>query len=130
LAQPEQADEILSILYDVLDPFVGHLPSKQKLLELTGQRLVFCAVQNGRILAAVCLERMGKCGIYIYQDAVIKAYQSSGIGIWLLQFALANFQDCCRFSSWTEDSNKASNRMHRMMGMEYDGLKDSILIYQ
>lgn len=129
-ASAGDADEILMLLDNVFDPLVSHLPDKDKLLALIDQGLVFCILQEGRIIAVVCLERIGRQGIYLYQDAVIDEYRSTGVGILLLQFALYQFRDCRSFTSWTEDSNTPSNRMHRGLGMAYDGLKDAVLIYR
>ena len=113
---------------NTLDPLAGHLPSKEKLLSLIRHGLVFQASLDGDLVAAVCLEKTGKAGIYIYQIAVSKCHRSTGIGSRLLQYALSHFQDYLVFTSWVEDQNIASNRIHQKLGMKQDGLKDTVLL--
>lgn len=130
VAIKEDCDRILQILYDIFDPFVSHLPSREKLLSLIEDKLVFCAISDESIIAVVCLEKVGKKAIYSYQDAVLQQYQSTGIGMLLLQFAFYQFRECTQYTSWSEDKNHASNRMHKALGMSYDGLKDHVLIFE
>lgn len=129
-ANEEESGCILRILEDTFDAKVSHLPAKDYLCRLIAEKMVFCAEYNREIVAVVCLEKLGKKAIYLYQDAVIEPVRSTGIGILLLQFALFRFKNYSRFVSWTEDKNTASNRMHRALGMTYDGLKDYVLIYE
>ncbi len=127
-ASREDAGKVEDILCRTFDPLVSHLPDREKILRLIGQRLVYLAVREGEPVALVCLEKVGKLGIYLYQDAVIEECRSSGIGILLLQYALRQHKGCMNYTSWTEDTNKPSNRMHRMLGMVHDGLMDIVLL--
>lgn len=129
-AVEKDIDCILQILGETFDPLTSHLPSLKKLLSLIEAKSVFCAVNNGKIIAVTCLEKLGRKAVYSYQDAVLRPYQSTGIGILLLQYALYQFRECTNYTAWTEDNNLASNRMHRALGMSYDGLKDHVLIYE
>lgn len=124
----KDAERIEVLLRNTLDPLAGHLPSKEKLLSLIRHGLVFQASLDGDLVAAVCLEKTGKAGIYIYQIAVSKCHRSTGIGSRLLQYALSHFQDYLVFTSWVEDQNIASNRIHQKLGMKQDGLKDTVLL--
>lgn len=121
---------ILKILGDTFDPNIAHLPTKAYLHSLIDKDMVFCAEYDGEIVAVVCLDKLGRKTVYLYQDAVIEPFRSTGIGILLLQFALYRFKEYPRFVTWTEDKNTASNRMHEALGMAYDGLKDHVLIYE
>lgn len=130
VAVPEQADEVLALLFRIFDPYVSKLPNKKQLEALIKQDLVFCAVHSEKVIAAVCLQRVGRAGIYIYQIAVSKEQRSVGLGGALLQFALRQFTDCSNFTSWIESGNEASQRLHQALGMRLDGLVDTILIYK
>lgn len=127
-ASREDAGKVEDILCRTFDPLVSHLPDREKILRLIEQRLVYLAVREGEPVAVVCFERVGKLGIYLYQDAVIEECRASGIGILLLQYALSQHKGCVNYTTWTEDSNKPSNRMHRMLGMVRDGLMDIVLL--
>ena len=126
----EQTEEILALLYSVFDPYVSKLPNKGQLDALIGQKLVFCAVRNGKVIAVVCLQKVGKTGIYIYQIAVSPKHRAAGLGSSLLQFALCRFSTFSSFTSWIEDNNVASCRMHQALGMRPDGLADGVLVYR
>lgn len=129
-AEKEDCQHILNMLYKTFDPYVSHLPSKQKMVSLIEDKLVFCAIKDKKIIAVVCLEKVGKKGIYSYQNVVEKEYRSVGLGSSLLQFAFYQFRECTQYTAWIEDKNIASNRMHKALGMSYDGLKDHVLIFE
>lgn len=130
IAKASDCKAILHILYKYFDPYVSHLPNAEKLLRLIENQLVFCAVNDGEIIAVVCLDRIGEKTIYSYQVVVVEEYRTAGIGVILMQYALYHFRTCTRYIAWTEDSNVTSNRIHKALGMSYDGLKDHVLIYE
>lgn len=129
-AEEDDCDVILRILRGSFDPLVSHLPSREKLLALIKEKLVFCAYNSGEILAVVCLEKQGKLKVYSYQNVVREEYRRAGLGSSLLQFALSQFRDCTQYTAWIEDGNLPSRRMHKALGMSPDGLKDHVLIYE
>lgn len=130
IAEINDLEEIYQLLMMVFDPYVSHLPNKEKLYALIKNKLVFCAYSESKLVSTVCLERVGKTGIYVYQDAVLEKYRSTGIGIYLVLYALSYYKDSTTFTSWTEDKNKSSNRMHNFLGFEHDGLKNIVFIYK
>ncbi len=93
-------------------------------------KLVFCTVDNGKIIAVTCLEKLGRKAVYSYQNAVLERYRAMGIGGRLLQYSLYQFRECTQYSAWIEDSNIVSKRMHNAIGFTPDGLKDHVLIYE
>lgn len=130
VAVPEQADDIFALLYRVFDPYVSKLPNKKQIEVLIEQELVFCAVRGGKLIAAVCLQKVGKTGIYIFQIAVSQEHRSTGVGSALVQFALCRFTTFTNLTSWIENGNEASCRLHQALGMRPDGLVDVILLYK
>lgn len=129
-ARPEYADRILEMLNGTFDPYVSHLPSREKLLDLIHDDLVYCILKDGEIAAVECLEKIGSHGIYIYQGVVEKEYRGSGFGGQLLQFSLNQYQDSLTFTTWVEEGNMGPIRKHQKNGMTFDGLQDAVLIYR
>ncbi len=129
-ACPEDADRILEMLQETFDPYVSHLPSRKKLLDLIGDRLVYCIRKDGAVAAVECLERIGRHGIYIYQGVVETKYRGSGFGGILLQHCLNQYRHSLTFTTWVEEGNEGPLRRHRQNGMTFDGLQDAILIYR
>lgn len=127
---PQDADALMSLFLRTFDPFDAHFPTRERLLSDISDGLVFHACDGGEIIAAVCLEKIGKREIYLFLDAVEETHRSSGIGVLLLQYALWHFRDYPSYMTWTNDMNKPSNRMHKALGMSYDGLKDIIMLYR
>lgn len=121
---------ILRMLNETFDQYISHLPSKEKLLSLIENQLVFCASNDEEIIAVVCLEKIGAKAIYSYQNAVLERYRAMGIGGRLLQYGLYQFRECTQYSAWIEDNNIVSKRMHNTIGFTPDGLKDHVLIYE
>lgn len=127
---PQDADELMSLFQQTFDPFDAHFPTSEQLLKDILDGLVFHARDGEKIIAAVCLEKIGKREIYLFLDAVAETHRSSGVGVLLLQYALWHHRDYPSYMTWTNDMNKPSNRMHKALGMSYDGLKDIIMIYR
>lgn len=126
----DQTEEILAFLYRIFDPYESKLPNREQMADLIGQKLVFCAVENGRVIGVVCLQKTGRTGVYIYQVAVSNEHRSAGVGSALLQFALRPFNRFSTFTSWIKDGNEASRRLHQALGMQPDGLVDAVLLYR
>lgn len=129
-ARPEHTDKILDMLNGTFDPFVSHLPSREKLRSLIGEGLVYCVLKDGEIAAVECLERIGNHGIYIYQGVVEKKYRGLGFGGQLLQYSLNQYPDSLTFTTWVEEGNTGPIRKHQGNGMTFDGLRDAVLIYR
>jgi len=130
-ACPEEASEILNLLVQTFDPYVSHLPSKEKLLRLINDRLIYRIVKDSKVVAVECLEKVGTHGLYLYQGAADPAYRGQGLGSYVLQYCLNSFRDSCTFFTvWVEEGNSGSlGKMHRI-GMAFDGLQDEVLIYK
>ena len=125
------APGILSLINETFDPLTGHLPNREKLMDLIKSGTVFHVFMDTQYAAVVCLEKKGKNSIYIYLDIVAQPYRGRGIGKLLLQYALWQYRECPCVTSWTpDDPSLVNNRMHEALGMVRDGLKDSILIYR
>lgn len=130
IAEASDLDAIDQLLTAVFDPYVAHLPTKEKLFALIKDKLAFCAYSESKLVAAALFERIGKTGLYYYQDAVVEEYRATGIGIYLSLYALSYYKDSTTFTSWTEDKNKSSNRMQKFLGYERDGLKNIVFLYE
>lgn len=126
----EDIDEINILLNEVFDPYVSHLPSKEKLEKLIKDNLVFCVKEENKIVAVFCFELLGNESIYFYQDAVHKDYQGTGIGVLLLHYALQEYKTMKNFTGWIEYTNSVSEKMHSFLGMKKDGLMDYVFIYK
>ncbi len=129
-SRPEDARLLMDLFERTFDPFDAHFPTRERLLADIEDQLVFHARDGEEIVAAVCLEKIGRREIYLFLDAVEENHRSSGVGVLLLQYALWHYRDYPSYMTWTNDTNKASNRMHKALGMSYDGLKDTIMIYR
>lgn len=127
---PEEADEALDLLWTIFDPLVSHLPDREALLALIREGLVFRALKNGKIVAVVCFEKKGRHSLYLYQDAVLQEYQSTGVGVLLLHYAVNRYQGYQTYTTWIEDRNRASIRMQTAMGLTLDGLRDAVMVYR
>ncbi len=127
-AELEDTEEIYRILYDTFDPVFSQLPTKEFLMELIKDGLVFCALMKGKIAAVECMQKVGRNGIYCYELAVIPKYRNSGVGCYVWQYAVSHFPECRNFTSWTDNRNTASNHLHEMLGFAYDGLLDYVLL--
>lgn len=129
-SRPEDAQPLMDLFERTFDPLDAHFPTRERLLADIEDGLVFHALDEGKIVAAVCLEKISRHEIYLFLDAVEQAHRSSGVGVLLLQYALWHYRDYPNYMTWTNDTNKVSNRMHKALGMSYDGLKDAIMIYR
>lgn len=129
-AVQDNTDKILTILTDTFDPYYSWLPTKEFLIELIDEGLVFCAEKRGEIIAVTCFQKVGRNGIYSYLLAVVPELRSSGIGYMLWQYALSHFRDCHNFTSWADDTNIPSIHLHEVAGFTLDGLKDYVLVWQ
>lgn len=128
IAEAGDLDAVDQLLTAVFDPYVSHLPTKEKLAALIKDKLVFCAYSENKLIATVVFERIGKRGIYYYQNAVVEEYRATGIGVYLSLYAHSHYKDSTTFTSWTEDKNKSTNRKHKFLGYERDGLKNIVFI--
>lgn len=127
-ASMEDTSRIYKIIYDEFEPLTDHLPSVDKVRTLINDNLVFCAQYNNDIIGVVCIENLGKKSKYVYIDVVVPKYKNTGVGICMLQYAFKTFPNDTLYTSWTDNRNKASNRMHKFFGFTRDGLIDNILI--
>lgn len=129
-AMPEDTDEILDGLWETFDPLVSHLPNRELLLNLIEQKLVIRLKNNEKIVAAICMERVGKQGIYCYQVYVSPAQRKKGYGRLIFQTAVNCFHNCRPFTIWVEDSNTVAAELYHSFGFISDGLRNTILIYR
>lgn len=131
LACPQDVEEIVELLNQVFDPYVSHLPKREKLLYLIENQLIYCVKKDGRVIGAECFERIGKQGLYLYQSVVEQKYRGSGLGSLLWQYSLYHLQDSYFFLTvWVEDNNFGPIQKYQSGGLSFDGLKDAILIYR
>lgn len=120
---------IMDMFSCTFDERVSHLPDYAALKVLVDQNLVFCARKQDDIAAVVCLERVGKNGLYLYQIAVNKDYRNHGLGIKIGKFAFGSFDDCKSYVSWVETDNEGSQRLHKRLGFRGDGIMTRIMFY-
>lgn len=120
---------IMDIFSCTFDEKISHLPDHAVLKDLVDQNLVFCAREQDDIAAVVCLERVGKNGLYLYQIAVNKTYQRRGLGIKIGKYAFGSFDDCKSYVSWVETDNEGSQRLHKRLGFRGDGIMTCVMFY-
>lgn len=134
LVQPalvEECDKIFSFLWETFDPYIYHLPSREKLLQLINERLVYRIVKNGEIAAVQCLERIGSRGLYIYEGAVAPKYRGIGLATLIIPYIPLCYADSCSFFTvWVENGNERSLQVLEKSGAVFDGLEDSVLIFR
>lgn len=128
VAEEHHLDEVFCVLNSVFDPMISHLPTKDKLRELIISKCVYLAINDEGVVGVWICELRGKKSIYFYQNAVLKEYQGTGIGILLFHYALSKYMDFKDYSAWVEDSNIPSINMHKYVGMQPDGLKNYIFV--
>lgn len=129
-AIPEDVDEILDGLWEIFDPLVSHLPNRELLLKLIEQKLVVRLKKDGKIVAVICMKRVGKKGIYCYQVYVSPAQRKKGYSRLVFQTAVNCFRNCQPFTIWVEDSNTVAAELYHSFGFVSDGLRNTILIYR
>lgn len=129
LATEADITSIMDMFSCTFDKRISHLPDYAALKDLVDQNLVFCAREQYDIAAVVCLERVGKNGLYLYQIAVNKAYQCRGLGIKIGKYAFGNFDYCKSYVSWVETDNEGSQRLHKRLGFRGDGIMTCIMFY-
>lgn len=129
-AGPEDTDEILSELQAIFDPFVSHLPDRDRLLRLIEQKLVLRVKDGEKIAAVACMERVGKRGVYCYQVFVSPEQRGKGYGRLIYRIAADRFRGCRPYTTWVEDSNTQVLKIWGQFGFLPDGLRDTILIYR
>lgn len=129
IAAQKDSGKVQNLLENNFDPLVSHLPSEDELMELINRGWVFCVHKGGDLCAAACMKMLGEKTAYLYQYVVSPEIRGLGVGSAIFQFAMNQFKNCVFFTSWTEDNNFASNRIHEKFGMHRDGLKDCVLIY-
>ena len=130
-ALPEDCEPIFSLLCETFDPYVSHLPSREKLLRLINDQLVYRIVENGEIAAVQCLERTGTRGLYIYQTLVAPPYRGRGLGTLVIPYIPGCCAGSCSFFTvWVIDGNERSIRVLQRSGAVFDGLEDTVLIFR
>lgn len=129
-AMPEDTDEILAGLWETFDPLVSHLPDRELLLSLIKQKLVVRLKNDGKIVAVICMERVGKQGIYCYQGYVSPNQRGKGYGRLIYQIAVDRFRKFYPFTTWVEDSNIQVLKIWNGFGFQPDDLRNTILIYR
>ena len=130
IAKLEDLNSISSLLKEVMDPLIAHLPTEVKLQNLIKNNLVFCAEFNDKIIGVYCMENVGSNGIYLYQDGVLPDYQGTGIGVKLLHFALNRYPQMKRYTAWIEENKKKKKKMNSFVGLKKDKLIEYVFIYK
>lgn len=129
-AKLEDVNEIKKLLDEVFDPYVSHLPDKDKLINLVKSNLVFCIKDNNKIVAVFCFEKFWNESFYVYQIAVHKDFRGCGLGKNVVHYALSNYKNRKIYTSWIEYDNLYSQKIHQEVGFEKDGLSDYVFIYK
>lgn len=129
-AELKDTDEIFEGLKEIFDPFVSHLPSRDHLMHLIEQKLVYRLKAGGKVVAVICMELVGKNGIYCYQGYVSPNQRGKGYGRRIYQIAVHYSRRCRPFTTWVEDSNTQVLKMWNQFGFLPDGLRNIVLTYQ
>lgn len=129
-AELRDVDEIFEGLRGVFDPFVSHLPSRDYLVRLIEQKLVYRLKADGKVVAVICMERVGKKGIYCYQGYVSPSQRGKGYGRRVYQIAVHYSRYYCPFTTWVEDKNTQVLKIWNQFGFLPDGLRNFVLLYQ
>ena len=128
IAKKQDIIGIQELFNNSFDKFISHLPNNEVLQKLMSDDLVFCCYYREKIVGVVCFERIGRNGLYLYQIAIEPELKGSGIGWSLAQFAYSKFETCKVFTSWVDEKNIVSEKLHSKLGFKKMPLKTMVFL--
>jgi ribosomal protein S18 acetylase RimI-like enzyme len=130
LADADDVNEIMDILYGEFDIYVSRLPTRQKLEEAVSKGEITIVAQQDMIVGLAYFVKLGERLKYLYQIVVRKNYRGRGIADDLLMYTFENTPKDTIFQLWVETENKFVIRKYQKYRFVPDGLVDNILLYK
>lgn len=128
IARSKDLDEIQELFLNSFDKFISHLPNNEFLKKLITRELVFCCWCGEKIVGVICFDSIGTNGLYLYQVAIEPSVKGKGIGWKLAQFAYRKFKYYKIFTSWVDERNIISEKLHIKLGFKKMPLKTMVFL--
>ena len=130
LADADDVNEIMDILYREFDIYVSQLPTRKKLEEAVSKGEITIVAQQGMIAGLAYFVKLGERLKYLYQIAVRKNFRGRGIADALLTHMFENTAKDIVFQLWVEAKNSFAIRKYQKYSFVPDGLVDYIMLYK
>lgn len=129
LISAADAEKVLPLLEEQMDPYVSHLPPVPYIYELQRKNMIYGCYMDGELVGVEILEPVGIWGRYWYQVVIKKEAQRKGLFTILKNYMILHNLQCRHWSTWITDTNIGSIRANEKTGMRKDGLKNIVMIY-
>lgn len=120
-ATREEAQEIMSLLFETFSPYTAHFPSMEELLQQIDDKKVFVDhYSDGRLCGVIICDVVGT-------TATASAWVDKGDNALDLQWDMYNSfieKKAKRYVFWVRDTNKKVMKMHLRAGAVPIGVKD------